>query len=89
MKLHGGRIGIYSDGEGKGSSFIVDLPISRRESQDNTVKEKYLEVKESIASVSCYLLLFIIILKSHSVMKYLDHACRITCKTENKALIDR
>ncbi len=29
MKMHGGRIGILSEGEGKGSTFLVDLPIFR------------------------------------------------------------
>jgi hypothetical protein len=31
MHLHGGRIGVYSEGEGKGTTFVVDLPIHRRE----------------------------------------------------------
>lgn len=33
VALHGGRIGILSEGEGKGSSFIVDIPISQRSNQ--------------------------------------------------------
>jgi signal transduction histidine kinase len=32
IKLHGGRIGVYSEGETSGSStFYIDLPVSRVE----------------------------------------------------------
>ena len=27
MELHGGRIGLYSEGEGMGSTFYIELPI--------------------------------------------------------------
>lgn len=27
IKMHGGRIGVMSEGEGKGSSFVVDIPV--------------------------------------------------------------
>ena len=29
MHLHGGRIGVFSEGEGKGTEFVADLPIFR------------------------------------------------------------
>ncbi len=31
MKLHGGKIHVYSDGEGSGSTFSLDIPLSRTE----------------------------------------------------------
>lgn len=31
MRLHGGRIGIFSAGEGKGSTFVIDIPILKIE----------------------------------------------------------
>jgi hypothetical protein len=31
MHLHGGKIGVFSKGEGKGTTFIVDIPIHHRE----------------------------------------------------------
>ena len=37
MRLHGGRIGIFSEGEGKGSTFLVDLPISRNQVHTNVI----------------------------------------------------
>lgn len=37
MQLHGGRIGIYSEGEGKGSTFVVDLPISSSQVDANII----------------------------------------------------
>lgn len=39
MKLHGGYIGVESEGEGKGSSFYIDIPISRKETTDDDVVE--------------------------------------------------
>ena len=29
MKLHGGKIGVMSDGEGNGSTFYIEIPISK------------------------------------------------------------
>jgi hypothetical protein len=34
VTLHGGRIGIQSEGEGRGSTFIVDMPINHQISPD-------------------------------------------------------
>jgi CheY-like chemotaxis protein len=35
VKLHGGKIGVLSDGEGNGSSFYIDIPISKIERGSN------------------------------------------------------
>lgn len=35
MKLHGGKIGVMSDGEGQGSTFYIDIPISKIERGSN------------------------------------------------------
>lgn len=31
MHLHGGRIGVFSEGEGRGTTFVVDIPIYKRD----------------------------------------------------------
>eukprot|EP00599_Poterioochromonas_sp_BG-1_P014558 CAMPEP_0173158428 /NCGR_PEP_ID=MMETSP1105-20130129/16334_1 /TAXON_ID=2985 /ORGANISM="Ochromonas sp., Strain BG-1" /LENGTH=706 /DNA_ID=CAMNT_0014076321 /DNA_START=684 /DNA_END=2804 /DNA_ORIENTATION=+ len=41
MHLHGGRIGVYSEGEGKGATFVADLPIIRMET-------KYIKSKKNL-----------------------------------------
>lgn len=35
VKLHGGKIGVTSEGEGRGCTFYVDLPISKIERGSN------------------------------------------------------
>jgi len=35
VKLHGGKIGVTSDGEGQGSTFYIDIPISKIERGSN------------------------------------------------------
>lgn len=41
MHLHGGRLGVYSEGEGKGATFVADLPIIRMET-------KYIKSKKNL-----------------------------------------
>jgi CheY-like chemotaxis protein len=36
MKLHGGRIGVESEGEGTGSTFYIDIPVLRAQFTNNT-----------------------------------------------------
>ena len=38
VHLHGGRIGVFSAGEGKGTEFVVDIPIHRIESNRAMLK---------------------------------------------------
>lgn len=64
MRLHGGRIGIWSEGEGKGSTFLVDLPILRHNLVSNIIAVSPIpietlsfEVRKSSVNACMYLIL--------------------------------
>ncbi len=52
VALHGGRIGILSEGEGRGSTFIVDIPINHKSIPSSDVKTSSLMREEPSAEVS-------------------------------------
>ena len=37
VDLHGGRVGVYSEGEGKGSTFFMEIPIAKTEPVEEAV----------------------------------------------------
>ena len=57
-ELHGGIIGVYSEGEGKGSTFYLDLPVHFHESdyefesEDGNVEESKYEIEEKTIRTS-------------------------------------
>ncbi len=51
VALHGGRIGILSEGEGRGSTFIVDIPINHKSIPSSDVKTSSLLREEPSAEV--------------------------------------
>ena len=40
MKMHGGRIGVMSEGEGKGSTFLIDIPLVEEEDTSERLDER-------------------------------------------------
>lgn len=47
MKMHGGRIGVMSEGEGKGSTFLIDIPLVDNEEDTNDGVEAHERLEES------------------------------------------
>jgi hypothetical protein len=52
MRLHGGRIGISCEGEGKGTTFLVDLPVLRYDSVGSGVLDSSVKVEKLSLNVS-------------------------------------
>jgi CheY-like chemotaxis protein len=52
IKLHSGRIGVTSAGEGTGSTFIVDIPLFYDIHQDDNEEENFYESKSHSPDIS-------------------------------------
>ncbi len=55
MKLHGGSIGVYSEGEGHGSTFYIDIPITRIRTRRHRPNDAYYqELAQGISLVHAH-----------------------------------
>lgn len=60
MHLHGGRIGVFSEGEGKGTEFVADLPIFRIDTNPLRTGKNGSKAKQLVSwKISISLILFI------------------------------
>ena len=52
MHLHGGRIGVHSRGEGTGTTFVIDIPIYRRELRSRSKSLSSTSFRQRVTSSS-------------------------------------